>query len=243
VTSDLDRIAQDYHLKGDMPDMFIERICQEVELDWIETLIDSTMHVIELGYGDGITFARLSGLSKYTLVEGSGLLIDVASRVTAASSADVQLCQALFEEYSPGEPADLVVASHVLEHVDDPQSLLLHLATWLRPGGKILIIVPNAESIHRRLGVILGLQQQLDDLSGRDLLVGHQRVYNLERLTSDVSSAGLSVLATKGFFIKVLSNAQMLNLDPDVVRGLCKVGEECPPEMCANLAVLIGHEN
>lgn len=39
---------------------------------------------------------------------------------------------------------DHITLSHVLEHIPDPQELLLRLFLWLKPGGSVYIEVPNA---------------------------------------------------------------------------------------------------
>jgi 2-polyprenyl-3-methyl-5-hydroxy-6-metoxy-1,4-benzoquinol methylase len=51
------------------------------------------------------------------------------------------------------EPAsfDVVTLSHVLEHVPDPAAALARCASLLRPGGEILVWVPNFESPFRSL--------------------------------------------------------------------------------------------
>jgi len=43
--------------------------------------------------------------------------------------------------------ADLVLAMHVLEHDDDPQTLLSRIAKLVRPGGILVIEVPNVDCI------------------------------------------------------------------------------------------------
>jgi len=46
-----------------------------------------------------------------------------------------------------GEKWDVVVCHHVLEHAPDPGAFLTGLGTLLAPGGSILIVVPNADSL------------------------------------------------------------------------------------------------
>jgi Methyltransferase domain len=48
--------------------------------------------------------------------------------------------QAAFEDYQPGEPADAVIASVSLHHVDDPGTALDHVAGVLRPDGALIVI-------------------------------------------------------------------------------------------------------
>lgn len=46
---------------------------------------------------------------------------------------------------------DLIVSLHVLEHIPDPGSTLKDFARWLRPGGRILYVVPNPEGQGHRI--------------------------------------------------------------------------------------------
>ena len=41
---------------------------------------------------------------------------------------------------------------HVLEHVEDPSAALERIASWLRPGGMLLVGVPNLASVQARVG-------------------------------------------------------------------------------------------
>lgn len=47
---------------------------------------------------------------------------------------------------------DAVVLWHVLEHLDDPGAALERVAGWLRPGGVLLVGVPNLASAQAALG-------------------------------------------------------------------------------------------
>ncbi len=51
-------------------------------------------------------------------------------------------------------PASLDAAAlwHVLEHLDDPGAALLRIAGWLRPGGLLIVGVPNLASVQARAG-------------------------------------------------------------------------------------------
>jgi len=46
----------------------------------------------------------------------------------------------------PLESFDVILASHVLEHVADPVAVVFRLHTLLKPGGRLLVLVPNAWS-------------------------------------------------------------------------------------------------
>jgi SAM-dependent methyltransferase len=46
----------------------------------------------------------------------------------------------------------VVTLWHVLEHLDDPGSALSAIRSWLRPGGGLLVGVPNLASLQARIG-------------------------------------------------------------------------------------------
>jgi hypothetical protein len=98
-------------------------------------------------------------------------------------------------------------------------------------------VVPNAESLHRRLAVQMGLHENLDDLSPRDRLVGHQRVYSMDGLRADAESAGLTVVAELGSFVKVVHNALMESWPTPILDGLNAIADVLPTRLLANVGV------
>jgi hypothetical protein len=112
------------------------------------------------------------------------------------------------------------------------------MASWLQDTGKIIIVVPNQNSLHRQLAVAMGLQPRLDSLSKRDLMVGHQRVYSLEALEEDVRRAGLRPVESVGFFLKVLPNAMMLDYSRELLWALNIISSSLPTHLLANIAVV-----
>jgi 2-polyprenyl-3-methyl-5-hydroxy-6-metoxy-1,4-benzoquinol methylase len=231
---ELERIARSYHLNEEIPDKFIEDLCQEHCCEWLSSLISSSDHVVELGYGEGITLSRLSDkAARYTIVEGAPSLVDVVKQ----KHPKVEVVNSLFEAYTPPQPFDILLALHVFEHVDDPVELGRHLRNWLKDDGEIVVIVPNSTSLHRRLAFLMGLTPKLDTLSQRDHLVGHQRVYDLLTLEDDLRYAGFEPFERRGFFLKTLPNSMMLNHKPELIKALNLLGDQLPVEMTANLAV------
>jgi 2-polyprenyl-3-methyl-5-hydroxy-6-metoxy-1,4-benzoquinol methylase len=233
----LERIAQDYHASAAVPDIHIENLCQEYFIGWLLEQVPRGARVLELGYGDGLVTAALAGADcRLTVVEGAKALVE-RSR---ARHPQVATVHSLFEEFEPPSAFDLVVASHVLEHVDDPRAVLRRMAGWLAGSGKIVVVVPNRNSLHRQLAVIMGLQPQLDTLSKRDLMVGHQRVYSLEGLLHDMAETGLRCDEVRGFFLKVLPNSMMLDYTEELLRALNAISASLPAELMANIAVVAG---
>lgn len=237
TAEDLDTIAQNYHLNNNITDKFIEDICQEYCCEWLESLInDNKMNILELGYGEGITTSRLSQKTlNYTILEGSKYL----SKVINEKHQNIKVITTLFEDYKTDIKYDKILALHVFEHVDDSISLAKNMKNWLKKDGEIIVIVPNKESIHRRLALNMGLIQKLDSLSERDKLVGHQKVYSLYELKKDFLEAGYEVVEEKGFFLKTLPNSMMLDYSKELIYALNVCSQSIDPELTANIAIRV----
>jgi len=233
----LDKIATEYHTNKGLPDKHIEDICQNHTYEWVIKHIGKARTVLEMGFGEGNFTSMLSRLPlSLTVVEGSPLLVERARTIYGDS---VRLECELFERFIPTCKYDVIVATHVLEHVDDPVLLLNKMGGWISSHGKIIIIVPNKESLHRQLAVLMGLQPSLDTLGARDHLVGHQRVYSIETLVADVHEAGLRVVKRKGFFLKTLPNSMMLNFSEELLNSLNAVSHLVPDHLLANIGVVV----
>lgn len=61
-----------------------------------------------------------------------------------------------FESLDVGGQFDTLIFSHVLEHLRDPSQILYKLCKYLKPGGEVLIAVPNVLSWRMRIKFLLG---------------------------------------------------------------------------------------
>jgi 2-polyprenyl-3-methyl-5-hydroxy-6-metoxy-1,4-benzoquinol methylase len=232
---ELNEIALEYHDKDPMGDKFIEDACQFFTYEWVFEQISECKNILELGYGEGnFTSELIQRNFKPTVIDGSDILLKEAKKI---HGDNIHVECTLFEDYDPINKFDCILATHVLEHVDDPVLLLKKMKGWLNFNGRIIVIVPNKESIHRQLAVIMGLQNELDSLSERDLLVGHQRVYSIDTLSNDFIEAGLKIQEKSGFFLKVLPNSMMLNYSSDLISALNLISKRLPSNLLANIAI------
>jgi trans-aconitate methyltransferase len=233
TTAELDGYARDYYLGRGADDLELEERQQQLSLERLLPYMHG--RVLELGFGTGQMTAGLiaAGVSS-ALVEGSPLLVSEARQ----RHPELEVHEGFFETFVPEQPFDCLLAAHVFEHVDDPRTLMTHLRDWLVPGGTIVAIVPNAASLHRRLSVHMGIQTELDDLSPRDHLVGHRRVYTVDGLTDDLGSAGFAVQDAIGWFLKVVPNSMMLDWPPALIDALFAVSAELDPSELANIALV-----
>jgi 2-polyprenyl-3-methyl-5-hydroxy-6-metoxy-1,4-benzoquinol methylase len=184
-----------------------------------------TKSALELGSADGLmTEELIKHFERVAVVEGAQKNIDWVR----AHFPNVQVHHCLFEEFETHERFQDIIAARVLEHLDDPVAVLKQMKNHLAPGGQIHIVVPNADSMNRKLGLAMGMLSSLDELTERDRSAGHVRVYRKDLLTAHVRAAGLRVVELTGTFLKPVSNAQMLGWDRNVLEGLFSLADELP---------------
>jgi 2-polyprenyl-3-methyl-5-hydroxy-6-metoxy-1,4-benzoquinol methylase len=162
--------------------------------------------MLEMGPAEGYATAMLAARHPdLTCVEGSEAL---ASKLRERFP-EVSVVTSLFETYEPGRTFDTIVLGHVLEHVENPVEVLTRASSWLAPGGRVIAATPNANSLHRQVGVELGIIEVETQLDVGDIRIGHRRVFDLRSLRHAVRGAGLRVLHSGGYWLKPLSNAQI----------------------------------
>jgi 2-polyprenyl-3-methyl-5-hydroxy-6-metoxy-1,4-benzoquinol methylase len=66
------------------------------------------------------------------------------------------MCSELFAAEFEDETFDVVTAFSVIEHMQDPMGTLKELARVLKPGGNLVVIVPNGDCLLVRLAIIAG---------------------------------------------------------------------------------------
>ena len=188
---------------------------------------------IMMGIGDGAVCLGLAPhVARLTIVEGSATL---TRDFRALAPENTTAVHALFEEFTPAQPVDVVIATHVLEHVDHPVEVMKQVRQWLKPGGRVFVSIPHSGSLHRRIGVKMGMLPAINALNGQDIRVGHRRVYSIPELEADIQAAGFTVEKLSGFMIKLVSQAQMKGWSRELLDGIFEASLEADPGLCSNL--------
>lgn len=181
---------------------------------------------LELGPAEGyMTQFLLHDFSRLTVVDAAPELLKCIP-----NNENLIKIHALFEEFEPEHCFDTIIMEHILEHVQKPLDLLHRVKNWLHPRtGRLLIGVPNGFSFHRLAAVKMGLLNDPCELNSRDLTLGHRRIYSPVTLESDITNAGLKIIATGGVFFKPLSNRQIQDhWNEEMIQGFYELGKDFP---------------
>ncbi len=163
--------------------------------------------LLDMPCGDGALTAMLAPSFEVVVgVDASSKHLDLARQ----NVPEAQFHEALIEEFETSQRFDTITMINILEHVLDPVKTLRKASGLLGPDAVLLVHVPNAYAINRRLAVLMGTLTHCEELSPFDLEVaGHRRSYSMASLCADIESAGLRISATGGVFYKDLSTPQM----------------------------------
>lgn len=197
--------------------------------------------VLSLGIGQGIVAKTIINecdyLEKYTIVDGSGKLISDMKRGLGKIDF-LEFIESLFENAVLDEKYDLIEMGFILEHVDDPVSVLKKYKGFLNKFGTFSISVPNANSLHRLIALKAGMIDDVHILSRFDLEVGHKRYFDIDSFSTTVKQAGLEIIKLEGILLKPFTTGQMksLKLPEEVIRALCLIGDDYP-EIANNIYI------
>jgi 2-polyprenyl-3-methyl-5-hydroxy-6-metoxy-1,4-benzoquinol methylase len=216
----------------------------ELILNWypqrVLNRIETGKSILELGIGHGYTpiwFEKAS--ARHVVIDGSKVVIDQFRINHPEYGGDI--AYSYFEEFDTNDTFDYIIMGFILEHVDDPQLILKRFRKFLSPKGKLYIAVPNGKSLNRRLGLAMGMIDDIYSLNQNDLALGHKRQYCMESLRRDVEVNGLRITHSEGIYLKPFPLAVLQGLESaeQNFQALMEVGIDFP-ELC--VAILIEAE-
>jgi SAM-dependent methyltransferase len=180
-------------LEGFDPGAFVQLAEVEDQSWWFRSrnrLIEQTVRrcftyatsALEIGCGTGYTLRALRNALPGAELTGTELF-EEGLVIARRRWPNIRLMQADARALPFGSDFDLVGAFDVLEHIDDDAAALSELRRVLRPGGGVILTVPQ----HRWLW------------SAADDYARHQRRYSRTELISRVVAAGFEVRMVTSF--------------------------------------------
>ena len=108
---------------------------------------------IEIGCGTGSYMIYINKEFGYRIdgIDYSNNMDYVRANLAFNGIQDSELFTADFFEFVPPRKYDLVLSGGFAEHFDDYEAVVRRHAEWAKPGGLVVIIVPNLTHIHRWL--------------------------------------------------------------------------------------------
>lgn len=113
----------------------------------------------------------------------------------------------------PDNYFDIVIASHIIEHIVNPDHLILEAKRVLKNGGLFIVATPNLAAWFNRILLLLGFQPFFTEVSTFDKTLGlkftrkltqlrsplgHLRVFTLNSLTDILELHGFEVIKAGG---------------------------------------------
>ena len=185
----------------------LKRLCDRRAMQLFDSYINwsHTPTILEIGCGGSPWLAHLGRRQNCSVV---GIDIEpfaarlAQANLAGAGAAGEVVCRDAFDLEQNKDILgrfDFVYSWGVMEHFDDAERRASILAKYLRPGGRILTIVPNLQ----------GLNKFMQFFADRERYEMHV-IYNRDKLTRVHESAGFKTLATGyvGFFDAYLSASQ-----------------------------------
>jgi 2-polyprenyl-3-methyl-5-hydroxy-6-metoxy-1,4-benzoquinol methylase len=201
-------------------------------------------NLLELGSFKGdFTKRFLSYFNDITCVEASNEAISIAK---IAFGNDVKFINSLFETAELPTKYNNIIMTHVLEHIDDPITVLKRVNDeWLADDGRFFLVCPNANAPSRQIAVKMRLISHNDAITDAEEAHGHRITYSLDTLERDATQAGLNVIHRSGIFFKALANFQFDRilqesegiLGEEYLEGCYKLGQVYP-DLCSSIFLL-----
>lgn len=145
--------------------------------------------LLDLGFGTGEFARRIRPRCRY--------LCGIEADAVAARGADGVLDDVYVGDLSEGLsrpwalPFDVIVAGDILEHLPRPEVLMAAIRSLLKPGGRLLVSLPNVANVTTRLALLTGRF----DYSDRGILDRtHLRFFTRKSARALLGSTGFRIV-------------------------------------------------
>ena len=196
----------------------------------------SPQSILEIGCGMEPLFCYVKGDQKFTIVEPAEKFCENAKQLSVENK-NVTCIKGFFEEEADRlceTSFDMVICSSLLHEVKQPEKLLNAIKKVCNSKTVIHINVPNMFSIHRLLGVEMGIISDIFEASDCNRQFQQNTNFDIAKLKTMMETNGLKVIEEGSFFVKPFSHKQMEDMvekhiiDETVLDGLYKLTEYMP---------------
>lgn len=220
----MERNSFDYARVKRIPEIIIRAELLENRLEKTEG------NVLEVGVGSGdITPVLIKKFKKVVCVDSDKKNFENLKRLDEEDLDRIDFIHSKIEYANlANSKYDNIVLFGILEHLKNPVKVLKKLSKSLSKNGTMHIVVNLANSIHRLLGVKMGMMSHTTKLTESDIKLGHYRIYTLPLLKHHVKKSGLEKVFEQPFYLKPLPTKILTPLSMEIHRGLDLLGREYP---------------
>lgn len=115
-------------------------------VDFLSAGLPVGAKVLDIGCGRGVLLGPLADRG----FEVSGVEINESATLGADPRAEIRIASRLEDAQFETGSFDQIIIWHVLEHIEDPAHTLDECRRILRPGGRLVVAVPNFSSLQAR---------------------------------------------------------------------------------------------
>lgn len=162
----------------------------QLRLDLLDQIDSSARSILEFGCGEGALGEALKKRQQCRVV---GIELDPEAGVVARERLDAVLAGDVRELVETiDEQFDWIVGGDILEHLDEPWTFLGRLKRVTRPGGRLLLSLPNISSWPIVEDLIRG---RFDYVYMGILCAGHVRFFTRQTIQDMLEVSGWGVVA------------------------------------------------
>lgn len=155
--------------------------------------------VLDAGCGSGVFSFMAAGRAGHVdAIDGSAQMIAIARREQRQLGlTNIDFTEAMLDEVSerPASHYDAILSSSVLEYVENMPDVLGQFSRTLKPGGILIISMPNALSLYRKV------ERIAFQMTGRPRYYGHvHHVVTTGKMVDNLQNVGFELVEEPTFF-------------------------------------------
>jgi 2-polyprenyl-3-methyl-5-hydroxy-6-metoxy-1,4-benzoquinol methylase len=208
------------------PDTHIDRWYSDATATRIAARIAPGQSMLELGCATGrMTAAFVAAGACVVAVDRSAAYLE---RARARGLSRVEWVQHDIETFVSERRFDHLVATNVIHELADPIAFLAHSRDQLAASGELHLSLQNPWSIHRLVGIDLGLIADAREVSAQGRELHTREIWDADELAALAAQVGLVEADRAGVMLKPLPNHLMAQLPDQILAGFVAVADRFP---------------
>ena len=200
----IEKVAKEYLVNNDY-DIVNTNFAFNIFKDYIK---DKT--VLEIGSADGVMTEKIVNIAKILdVVEPSKIYCNIIKNIKGVNF----IFNDFLENIQFESTYEVVLIASLLHFFEHPENFLLEIKKIINHESIVLATVPNVTSLHRQMGVEMGLLNSVYDETERNKKFQQFGRFNLNSFKELFEDCGYEVLESYGYMLKPFSSDIMFKLD------------------------------